>query len=78
MEYYYHWENGAPACLCDGQFTVWANVKCPNCTREIPYNNGVKDPFVRANDRIVIVLRGATVIGDDAESSWRCCCVHRV
>jgi hypothetical protein len=54
-----------------GRFTFWANVKCPHCNTEIPYNNGVKDLDVRIYDSKIVIIDGAVVVGDTAEDTWR-------
>jgi len=61
----------APPALDGGHFTFWANVKCPHCKKELPYNNGVKDLKVRIYDSRIILIDGAMVVGDNAEETWR-------
>lgn len=43
-----------PSCGCGGNFTLWANVKCPSCGEEIPYNNGVRDLEVRFHESKIV------------------------
>lgn len=74
MRYFEEMEATAPPCTCGGRFTTWAYVKCPSCGFRIPYNNGVQDPEVRAQNRIVIVINGAKVIGDSPKRSWEFRC----
>jgi len=67
------WETivaSAPLCPCGGRFAVWANVKCPACRQEFPYNQGVLSAALRVNERDVIVIDGAAVLGDTDEQSW--------
>ncbi len=54
-----------------GRFTFWANVKCPHCNTEILYNNGNKDFNIRVNDSKIILINGATVIGDSENETWK-------
>lgn len=70
MAFYTEIEANAPLCPCGGHFMIWANVKCPHCHKEIPYNKGIKDPKVRAFDSGLIILKGAMVVDDTPEQSW--------
>jgi hypothetical protein len=70
MRFYEELEGVAPKCPCGGNFRIWANVKCPSCHYEIPYDRGHRNPATRANDYAVIMLDGATMIGDDEKSTW--------
>jgi hypothetical protein len=54
-----------------GKFTFWANIKCPNCKKEIPYNNGVRDINIRIYEPNIILIDGAIVVGDNDENTWR-------
>lgn len=74
LRFYEQLEKTAPACSCGHDFALWANVKCPHCSHEIPYNHGVRDVAVRMNDSTIIVLEGAEVIGDSPAESWVCKC----
>lgn len=74
MRYLEEMEAAAPLCTCGGKFTTWAYVKCPTCHFQIPYNDGVQDPEVRAHNRVVIVIDGAKVIGDSPKNSWEFRC----
>jgi len=53
-----------------GRFTLWANVNCPSCKKQIPYNNGIRDLKVRLNDPKVVLIDGATVLNDTSSKSW--------
>lgn len=72
--YYKEMEQAAPQCSCGGHFTLWSNVKCPHCSFEFPYNDGVRDPAVRFYDSMIVVLEGAVVVGGTTAESWRCQC----
>ncbi|MEA5115464.1 MAG: hypothetical protein VB050_15720 [Geobacteraceae bacterium] len=61
----------APPALDGGQFTLWANVKCPHCKKELPYNDGVKDLKVRIYDSRIILIDGAVVVGDSVKETWQ-------
>lgn len=61
----------APPTLQGGKYSLWANVKCPNCFTEIPYNNGVKNLEMRIYEPRIILVDGAAVIGDSESESWR-------
>ena len=67
------WESivkDAPPCPCGGHFQLWANIKCPHCRYEFPYAGGTKNPTVRVGDTEIIVIDGATVVGDSPSDSW--------
>jgi len=55
----------APQAPSGGIFSLWANIHCPVCRREIPYNHGVRDMRVRLYDPYVVLMDGAHVVGDD-------------
>lgn len=55
----------APAPPHGGEFTLWANVRCPHCDTEFPYNRGVKNDSVRIHEPAIIVIDGTTVVEDD-------------
>jgi len=61
----------APAAPNGGQFSFWANVNCPFCNKEFPYNNGIQDLNVRINDSKIVVIDGAVVVGDTPEATWQ-------
>lgn len=61
----------APAAPNGGQFSFWANVKCPFCNKEFPYNNGIRDLNVRINDSKIVLIDGAVVVGDNPEETWQ-------
>lgn len=61
----------APAPPSGGRFTPWANIKCPHCRTEFPYNKGVRDLQARLQDPYVVLIDGATIIGDTLEESWK-------
>jgi len=61
----------APSAPSGGRFTLWANVKCPHCGHELPYNKGVRDIGVRLHDTNIILLDEAIVVGDTDRSSWQ-------
>ncbi len=48
-----------------GEFTLWANVRCPHCNTEFPYNRGIKNDRVRIHEPAVIVVDGVTVVEDN-------------
>lgn len=69
-----HWNdfiNTAPLPPNGGQFTLWANVKCPHCGIELPYNDGIQDLQVRIYDAHIILIDGSAVVGDKMESTWK-------
>jgi hypothetical protein len=47
-----------------GEFTLWANVKCPLCSAEFPYNNGLRDRAQRICEPKIIVPDGAIIMTD--------------
>ncbi len=47
-----------------GEFTLWANLRCPHCNVEFLYNRGIKDDRVRNHDPAVVVVDGVTVVED--------------
>jgi hypothetical protein len=47
-----------------GTFELWANVKCPNCNYEFPYNRGYKDINLRIFEPKIIVADGVILVGD--------------
>jgi len=61
----------APSTHHGGTYDLWANVKCPNCFSEIPYNHGVKNLEVRIYEPRIILIDGSAVIGDSESESWR-------
>ncbi len=61
----------APETPSGGTFSLWSNVKCPHCKREMPYNNGVRDLNVRIYDPKVVLIDGAIIWGDEPAKSWR-------
>jgi endogenous inhibitor of DNA gyrase (YacG/DUF329 family) len=60
-----------PDCPHGKKFTLWANVRCPHCGKEFPYNQGVKNIAVRINEPEIILIDGAVVLGDTPEDSWK-------
>jgi len=60
-----------PEAPCGGKYGLWANVKCPNCTREIPYNDGIRNISRRVNEPKIVLVDGAVLVRDSVESSWR-------
>jgi len=60
----------APPAPNGGRFSFWANVKCPHCDTEIPYNNGNRDLNVRINDSKIVLINDAIVVGDSEEDTW--------
>lgn len=63
--------NTAPDCPTGGKFSFWANVHCPNCRQEFPYNQGVRNVAIRINEPEIILIDGAIVIGDNSSDSWK-------
>lgn len=61
----------APPAPSGGKFSLWANIKCPFCKTEFPYNNGIHDLRVRLYDPHVVLIDGAVVVGDTAAESWQ-------
>lgn len=74
LRFYEELEQSAPNCPCGGRFSLWANVKCPSCGHEIPYNDGIRDPEVQVNDNMIVVIDGATVVKDGPQKTWTCRC----
>jgi hypothetical protein len=54
-----------------GRFSLWANIRCPFCRIEFPYNNGIRDVRVRLYEPNVVLVDGAVVVRDTASTSWR-------
>jgi hypothetical protein len=54
----------APVPPRGGEFTLWANVKCPHCGVEFPYNKGQKDLARRLCEPKIIVPDGAILLSD--------------
>lgn len=61
----------SPACPIGGSYTFWANVKCPHCATEFPYNQGIKDVHLRLHETNIILVDGAIVVGDSPAESWQ-------
>lgn len=61
----------SPKPPCGGAFTFWANFHCPHCQTEIPYNAGIRDLHRRLWESTVVVVDGATVVGDSPAATWR-------
>lgn len=74
LRFYEELEQSAPPCPCGGRFSLWSNVKCPSCRHEIPYNDGVRDPEVRVNDNMIVVIDGAVVVKGEQDKTWKCHC----
>lgn len=59
----------APTAPDGGAFELWANVRCPRCAYEFPYNKGSNNIAVRLYEAKIIVVDGSTIVGDsDADS----------
>jgi len=56
---YQYLEDVLEPCSCGGRFEVWANVKCPHCNVEFPYNNGIQSEDIRYFDPKLIWIEGA-------------------
>jgi hypothetical protein len=52
-------EKNLPPCECGGRFTLWSNVKCPNCYYEFPYNNGIRNLAARYREPKLVWIQGA-------------------
>lgn len=63
--------SSAPPAPSGGRFALWANVKCPHCGHELPYNRGIRDIGVRLHDTNIILVDGAIVVGDTDKDSWQ-------
>lgn len=63
--------DAAPSTSNGGRYGFWSNVKCPNCSAEIPYNDGNKDVRQRIFDSKIVLINGASLIGDSEGESWR-------
>ena len=61
----------APEAPCGGKYGLWSNVKCPTCFHELPYNNGVRNVSLRLNEPKIVLIDGATIVGDSDEDSWQ-------
>lgn len=57
---YVNLENELPECPNGGYFKIWSNAKCPHCSYEFPYNNGVKNKAIRFMESTIIWVEGAT------------------
>jgi hypothetical protein len=55
----------APLAPSGGTFSLWANIHCPVCRREIPYNLGLRDLHVRLYDAYIVAMDGAHVVTDE-------------
>lgn len=62
---------GAPSAPSGGCFSFWANVKCPHCSTEFPYNKGTKDLYTRINDSTIVLINGAILLGDSEKDTWK-------
>jgi len=63
--------DAAPSTANGGRYKFWSNVKCPNCSAEIPYNDGTKDVEQRIFEPRIVLVNGASLIGDAEGDSWR-------
>jgi endogenous inhibitor of DNA gyrase (YacG/DUF329 family) len=63
--------SNAPEASCGGKFGFWSNVKCPVCGKEFPYAQGTRNVRFRVFESKVVLIDGATIIGDSATESWR-------
>ena len=61
--------NSAPPAPDGGIFSFWANVRCPECAYEFPYNNGNKDLPLRIFEPKIIVVDGVTIVADSPADS---------
>jgi hypothetical protein len=59
----------APLAPDGGHFVFWANVKCPSCKQELPYNNGIRDLHLRIFEPGIILVDHARIIGDSHKES---------
>lgn len=56
---YQNLEGNLPPCPSGGHFRIWSNVKCPHCSYEFPYNNGLKNEALRYMESSIIWIEGA-------------------
>lgn len=61
----------APSTGNGGRYGFWSNVKCPSCFAEMPYNDGAKDAEQRIFEPKIVLVNGASLIGDTEGDSWR-------
>lgn len=61
----------APPAPSGGTFSLWANVKCPHCKQEIPYNKGIKDIALRLYEPRIVLIDDSVLLGDNDENTWR-------
>lgn len=71
VEYWDEVLRNAPVPPSGGKFSLWANIKCPHCEREFPYNSGILDLRVRLHDPYIVLIDGAVVLGDTLDESWQ-------
>lgn len=64
-------EKELPKCDCGGHFRLWSNVKCPHCSYEFPYNNGIQDEEVRYLEQTIVWIRKAIAYRGSSQPSNR-------
>lgn len=69
-------EQGLDPCPGNGTFDRWANVKCPGCEYEFPYNDGVRAEELRYYETKVVWIEGAIAYRGPRVPSDRLTVVH--
>ena len=70
-KFYHELESTLAPCPTGGRFQVWANVKCPHCNYEFPYNRGVTSEAIRYFETKIVWVEGATAFRGPSEPSNR-------
>ena len=60
----------APSAPDGSRFALWANVKCPKCEYEFPYNAGVRSILRKLTDPKIPLIDGMHVIADTQNESY--------
>lgn len=69
--FYWKLERTLAPCPNGGHFRIWSNVKCPRCSYEFPYNNGVRNRATRFTERALVWIEGATAFRGVSQPSNR-------
>lgn len=60
-----------PASPKGEHFRIWSNVKCPTCSYEFPYNDGIRDEEMRFTESAIVWIEGATAFRGGNQPSNR-------
>lgn len=61
----------APDAPHGGKFGFWSNIKCPHCGKEIQYNQGIKDVWLRIFEPKIVLVDGSVIVGDSLSDTWQ-------